>query len=33
MSDLVGYGEIVENSKPVVPAEVQDAIRTLIRWA
>ena len=33
MGEVVGYGEIVENSKPVVPAEVQDAIRTLIRWA
>jgi len=33
MSELVKYGGIVENSKPVVPAEVQDAIRTLIRWA
>ena len=32
MSELVEYGGIVENSKPVVPAEVQDAIRTLIRW-
>ena len=33
MSELVNYGEVVENSKPVVPMEVQDAIRTLIRWA
>ena len=33
MSDLVGYGTVIENSKPVVPEEVQDAIRTLIRWA
>ncbi len=33
MSDLVGYGGVLENSKPVVPVEVQDAIRTLIRWA
>ena len=33
MSDLVSYGEVLENSKPVVPMEVQDAIRTLIRWA
>ena len=33
MSELVNYGEVVENSKPVVPVEVQDAIRTLIRWA
>ena len=33
MSNLVNYGEVVENSKPVVPVEVQDAIRTLIRWA
>jgi GTP cyclohydrolase IA len=33
MSDLVGYSAVVESSKPVVPDEVQEAIRTLIRWA
>ena len=33
MGDLVGYEEIIENGKVVVPPEVQDAIRTLLRWA
>ena len=33
MSSLVGPDEDVEDGKPPVPAEVQDAIRTLIRWA
>ena len=33
MSSLVGPDEDVEAGKPPVPDEVQDAIRTLIRWA
>lgn len=33
MSDLVGYEEVLEDGKVVVPPDVQDAIRTLIRWA
>ena len=33
MSRLVGPDEDVEDGKPPVPDEVQDAIRTLIRWA
>ena len=33
MSSLVGPDEDVDDGKPPVPAEVQDAIRTLIRWA
>ena len=33
MSSLVGPDEDVEDGKPPVPGEVQDAIRTLIRWA
>ena len=32
MSSLVGPDEDVEQGKPPVPDEVQDAIRTLIRW-
>ena len=32
MSSLVGPDEDVENGKPPVPDEVQEAIRTLIRW-
>jgi GTP cyclohydrolase I len=33
MSSLVGPDEDVEDGKPPVPAEVQEAVRTLIRWA
>jgi len=33
MSSLVGPDEDVERGKPPVPEDVQDAIRTLIRWA
>ena len=33
MSSLVGPDEDIENGKPPVPDEVQDAIRTLIRWS
>ena len=33
MSSLVGPDEDVEDGKPPVPEDVQDAIRTLIRWA
>jgi GTP cyclohydrolase I len=33
MSSLVGPDEDVDDGKPPVPAEVQDAIRTLICWA
>ena len=33
MSSLVGPDEDVEQGKPPVPDEVQDAIRTLIAWA
>jgi GTP cyclohydrolase I len=33
MSSLVGPDEDVEDGKPPVPDEVQEAIRTLIRWA
>ncbi len=33
MSSLVGPDEDVERGKPPVPDEVQDAIRTLIRWS
>ena len=33
MGDLVGYEGIIEDGKVVVPPEVQDAIRTLLRWA
>ena len=33
MSSLVGPDEDVSRSKPPVPDEVQEAIRTLIRWA
>lgn len=33
MGDLVGHNEILGDGKVVVPAEVQDAIRTLIRWS
>ena len=33
MSSLVGPDEDVEDGKPPVPDDVQDAIRTLIRWA
>ncbi|WP_374405834.1 GTP cyclohydrolase I FolE [Pelagerythrobacter sp.] len=33
MSSLVGPDEDVADGKPPVPDEVQDAIRTLIRWA
>jgi GTP cyclohydrolase IA len=33
MSSLVGPDEDVDDGKPPIPAEVQDAIRTLIRWA
>ena len=33
MSSLVGPDEDVEEGKPPVPEAVQDAIRTLIRWA
>ena len=33
MSSLVGPDEDVDDGKPPVPDEVQDAIRTLIRWA
>ena len=32
MSSLVGPDEDVEDGKPPVPDEVQEAIRTLIRW-
>lgn len=33
MSSLVGPDEDVEDGKPPVPEDVQEAIRTLIRWA
>ncbi len=33
MSSLVGPDEDVESGKPAVPQDVQDAIRTLIRWS
>lgn len=33
MSSLVGPDEDAERGKPAVPDEVQDAIRTLIRWS
>lgn len=33
MTSLVGSDERDPNGKPIVPDEVQDAIRTLIRWA
>ncbi|WP_228244040.1 GTP cyclohydrolase I FolE [Porphyrobacter sp. GA68] len=33
MSSLVGPDEDDQRGKPPVPAEVQDAVRTLIRWA
>ncbi len=33
MSSLVGPDEDDPRGKPAVPAEVQDAVRTLIRWA
>ena len=33
MSSLVGPDEDVEDGKPPVPREVQEAVRTLIRWA
>jgi len=33
MSSLVGPDEDVDDGKPAVPADVQEAIRTLIRWA
>ena len=33
MSSLVGPDEDVERGKPPVPEDVQDAVRTLIRWA
>ena len=33
MSSLVGPDEDVDSGKPPVPDDVQDAIRTLIRWA
>jgi GTP cyclohydrolase I len=33
MSSLVGPDEDIERGKPPVPDDVQDAIRTLIRWA
>jgi GTP cyclohydrolase I len=33
MSSLVGPDEDIEDGKPPVPADVQEAIRTLIRWA
>lgn len=33
MSSLVGPDEDVAGGKPSVPAEVQDAVRTLIAWA
>ena len=33
MSSLIGPDEDVEDGKPPVPDDVQEAIRTLIRWA
>jgi GTP cyclohydrolase I len=33
MSSLVGPDEDVDDGKPAVPEDVQEAIRTLIRWA
>ncbi len=33
MGDLVGHNDVLENGKLVVPTDVQDAIRTLIRWS